>query len=160
VDGGFHIVYGPWQVVIRGIGARAERRIVAVWHVHRSWSASTSRTVRSLGEGESTRGASERFAFGASELSRRAASEQRLGGASELYVLGASETLYAGASEWRARGASERLYLGASEWRERGASEARFAGASERLYTGASERTWSGASENRPRYPTPPSHSG
>jgi hypothetical protein len=168
VDGGFHIVYGPWQVVIRGIGARAERRIVAVWHVHRSWSASTSRPVRGLGEGESTRGASERFAFGASELSRRAASEQRLGGASELYLLGASElrylgaseTLYAGASEWRARGASERLYLGASEWRERGASEARFAGASERLYAGASERTSSGASENRPRYPTPPSHSG
>jgi hypothetical protein len=168
VDGGFHIVYGPWQVVIRGIGARAEQRVVAVWHVHRSWSASTNVTVRTVGQPESVRGASEQVALGASELYRRAASELRLGGASELYRMGASELRFvgasewrfAGASEWRARGASERLYLGASEWQERGASETRFVGASERMYGGASERVPLGASENRPRYPEPPSHNG
>ena len=168
VEGGFHIVYGPWQVVIRGIGPRAERRVVAVWHVHRSWSASANVTVRTVATPEGVRGASEHIALGASELSRRAASELRLGGASELYLLGASEVrflgaserLFVGASEWRARGASERFYLGASEWRERGASETRFVGASERLYPGASERGWAGGSENRPRYPEPPSHNG
>ena len=168
VEGGLHIVYGPWQVVIRGIGPRSERRVVAVWHVHRSWSASVSLTAHSVVSGPaSVPGASEHVAVGASELSRRAASELRLGGASELYLLGASELrylgaserLYVGASEWRARGASERLYLGASEWQERGASEARFAGASERMYAGASERVWPGASENRARYPEPPSRS-
>jgi hypothetical protein len=168
VEGGFHIVYGPWQVVIRGIGPRGERRVVAVWHVHRSWSASANLTVRTVGTPESVRGASEQVALGASEVYRRAASELRLGGASELYLLGASELrflgaserFFVGASEWRARGASEWLYLGASEWRERGASELRFVGASERMYAGASERVWAGASENRPRYPEPPSHNG
>src|SRR5262249_20120710 len=38
-EGRTHVVYGPWQVIIRGVGARAERRILAVWEVYRSWVA-------------------------------------------------------------------------------------------------------------------------
>ena len=30
-----HVVYGPWQVVIRGIGARAERRVLGTWEYRR-----------------------------------------------------------------------------------------------------------------------------
>ena len=178
VDGRSHIVYGPWRVVIRGLGARAERRVLGVWEVHRSWTAGAGVAARTAGgAAASTRGGgSEQVVLGASELRWRAASELRLGGASELYrlgaselrYLGASETLYVGASEWRAMGASERRYLGASQWIERGASETRYAGASERLYpgaserlyAGASERRWAGASENRPRYPADPSPRG
>jgi hypothetical protein len=165
VNGRSHIVYGPWQVVIRGIGARAEGRVLGVWEVHRSWVSQAGVAVRTVGGIVSTPGSSEQVVQGASELRWRAASELRLGGASEVYMLGASElrylgaseTLYMGASEWRAMGASERRYLGASQWLERGASEVRYAGASERLYPGASERAWAGASENRPRYPAGPS---
>ena len=160
VEGRSHIVQGPWRVVIRGLGARAERRILAVWEVRRSWIASSGLAVRAVGAAASAPGGSEQMVLGASELRWRAASEVRLGGASEIYLLGASElrylgaseTLYAGASEWRTRGASEQL--------SRGASEARYAGASERLQRGASERVWPGASENRPRYPAEPSPAG
>jgi hypothetical protein len=161
VDGRTHIVHGARQIVIRGLAARAERRILAVWEVHHSWIARAGVAVRTVGAAACTAGGSEQMALGASELRWLAASELRLGGASELYrlgaselrYLGASERLYAGASEWRAKGASELRYLGASEWRERGASEARYAGASERLHAGASGRALPGASENRPRYP-------
>jgi len=167
-EGRSHIVHGPWRVVIRGLGAKAERRILAVWEVRRSWVAHTGLAVRAVGGPASAPGGSEQMILGASELRWQAASEVRLGGASELYLLGASElrylgaseTLYLGASEWRAMGASEQRYLGASEWIERGASEARYVGASERPYPGASERAWAGASENRPRYPAEPSPSG
>src|SRR5262249_48128318 len=51
VEGGVHIVYGPWQVVIRGVGPHAESRVVAVWHVHRSWSASANLTAHSVVSG-------------------------------------------------------------------------------------------------------------
>ena len=157
VDGRSHIVYGPWRVVIRGLGARAERKIMAVWEVHRSWIAGAGVAVRTVSGAAGAAGGSEQLFLGASELHQRAASELRLGGASELYLLGASELRLGGASELYLLGASELRYLGASEWRERGASETRYAGASERLYPGASERAWSGASENRPRYPAEPS---
>ena len=30
-----HVMYGPWQVVIRGIGARAERRVLGTWEYRR-----------------------------------------------------------------------------------------------------------------------------
>jgi hypothetical protein len=39
VGGATRVVYGPWRVVIRGLGARAERRILAVWKAYRSWEA-------------------------------------------------------------------------------------------------------------------------
>jgi hypothetical protein len=180
MEGRSHIVYGPWRVVIRGLGARAERRILGVWTIHRSWIADAGVAMRTTRGAASALGGSEQMVLGASELHWRAASEVRLGGASEIYLLGASElrylgaseTLYAGASEWLARGASELRYLGASEWRERGASELRYLGASERqergaselrylgaserLHAGASEWVSPGASENRPRYPAVP----
>ena len=176
VEGRSHIVQGPWRVVIRGLGARAERRILAVWEVRRSWIASSGLAVRAVGGPTSTPGGSEQVILGASELRWRAASEVRLGGASELYLLGASELHYLGASETLYAGASEQLYPGASERLARGASEARYAGASERLYpgaserlargasearyAGASERVWPGAGESRPRYPAEPSPGG
>ena len=161
VDGRSHVVYGPWRVVIRGLGARAERRVVAVWEIHRSWIASAGSAARATSGPALEPGASEHLARGASEVAWIAGSERRLGGASEMNLLGASELGYrgaseafaAGASEWRARGASERRFLGASEVVFGGASESRYAGGSERLYPGASERAWSGASEHRAPYP-------
>ena len=159
VNGTTHIVHSARQVVIRGIGAKAERRVLAVWEVRHSWPTHEGVALHEVGDASGTRGGSEQLARGASEIRWRGASERRLGGASELYLLGASELrylgaselLYSGASEWRARGASEVRYVGASEWRERGASE--------RLHAGASERAWPGASENRPRFPDGPSES-
>jgi hypothetical protein len=158
VDGRTHVVYGPWRVVIRGLGARAERRILAVWEVHRSWAARAGVAVHTAAGTSRAPGGSEQVvALGASERHWRAASELRLGGASELYrlgaselrYLGASEIFYAGASEWRLAGASERRFLGASEWLYAGASEIRYVGASERLHAGASERRNLGTSERR-----------
>ena len=171
VGGRAYVVHGPWQVIIRGLAARAERQVLAVWEIYRSWPAGPGVAARVVGASVGAPGASETI-LGASELRWAAASELRLGGASERYwlgaselrlggaserswigaseqrYLGASETLWGGASEWRARGASERVQLGASEWLQ--------AGASERLYPGASERAWPGASEQRPRYPAAP----
>jgi len=155
--GKVHIVYGPWQVVIRGIGARAERRVLATWEIRRSWATTlgTERTGGPVAFRPLFPGSSELVAIGASERSWMGGSELRLGGASELFMMGASElrfggaseTRYSGASEWLMRGASERLYGGASEWLYRGASEQMYVGASEQMYAGASERLYAGASE-------------
>jgi hypothetical protein len=161
VEGRTHIVYGPWQVVIRGLGARAERKILAVWETYRSWVGHSGAASHVVTRGMRTPGGSEQVALGASELRWRAASELRLGGASEVFrlgaselrYLGASETLYSGASEWRPRGASELRFLGASQWLYGGASEQRPGGASEWLYPGASERAHLGASERPLGYP-------
>jgi hypothetical protein len=152
--GQVHIVYGPWQVVIRGIGARAEKRVLATWEIRRTWATSvgterSETTWRPLAPGSSewvAQGGSERSWMGGSELRLGGASELYLVGASELRLGGSSETLYAGASEWLMRGASERLMRGASEWL--------FAGASEQMYAGASEQLFAGASEHRLAYPT------
>jgi hypothetical protein len=121
------VVYSPWQVTIRGLGARAERRVLAIWQMRRSW---TTSTAAAEGTPPVPRGASERHA-GASEV---------LGGASETWRLGASELRLRGASEVRLRGASELRLRGASERRLRGASEQRLGGASELRPRGASER--------------------
>jgi hypothetical protein len=153
--GRVHVVYGPWQVVIRGIGARAERRVLGTWE-YRKQIAVTGGVERievgtaRLGAGSSewlTMGASERSWMGASELLWRGASELWLLGASELMMKGSSEQMYMGATELRFRGASERMYAGASELMMKGASERMMAGASERMYSGASERMGGGASE-------------
>jgi hypothetical protein len=140
VGGRVHVVHGPWQVVIRGVGAHHGRAVVARWEIYRSW------VGEEKGEGHGTEtievmvpGSSERLLVGASERRWRYASEMRLGGASELFFLGASE--------FRARGASERMYLGASQYQMRGASERRTLGASEIRMRGASERLLAGASE-------------
>ena len=158
-DGRRHVVYGPWQVVIRGLGARAERRVLAVWEVTRSWVAGSGAEARVPAAPQSlVPGASELFALAASVQRWLVGSEVRLGGASEVFRVGASElryggaseTLFAGASERRLRGASEWRYIGASEWRAAGASERRLGGASESQTAGASERRLGGASESRP----------
>ena len=162
-DGVTRLIYGPWQVVIRGIDARGNRRVLATWVMRRSWPAELGRASRSewrrveegIAEAGTLPGASERVLFGASESILLGASEMWLGGASEVYLLGASEirfggaseTLFAAASEWRLRGASEVLLSGASELRLRGASETRLGGASEQIVPGASELRLGGGSE-------------
>ncbi len=157
-NGRVHVVYGPWQVIIRGLGARAERRVLGTWEYKRQVAVSGGfERFAALegGEGQLAPGSSEWMSLGASERSWLGASELRLGGASELWMLGASEILlggsselmYAGASERRLRGGSETMYAGASERMMRGASELTYAGASERMMMGASERALGGASE-------------
>ena len=108
------IVRGPWQVVIRGLGAWAERRVLATWEVRRSWTTTADASMPLAGSRVATGGASERLA-GASEL--------RYAGASERHRMGASEERYGGASEARFLGASDARYHGASERRLGGASE-------------------------------------
>lgn len=103
VGGTTRIVYGPWRVVIRGLGASATRRLLAVWETYRSW------------ETRAGAGTAAATASGASERRWREASEVRLGGASEIYLLGGSELRFLGASETLYAGASERMYRGASE---------------------------------------------
>jgi hypothetical protein len=161
-DGVAHVVYGPWQVVIRGTGARAERRVLATWELRRTIEVAGG--FETYGAGESGRW--EPIAPGASELRvvPAGASERRWVGASELLVRGGSEVYMVGASERRFRGASERLFTGASERRFRGASERLQRGASERRLGGASERTFEGrgaasvgglgGSENSSRVPS------
>ncbi|HXJ22730.1 MAG TPA: DUF4912 domain-containing protein [Polyangia bacterium] len=154
--GRVHIVYGPWQVVIRGIGARAQRRVLGTWEYRRQI-ALTGGTEKygtvsggAVAPGSSewmAMGSSERAWLGSSEILARGASELWLMGASETRLGGASELMYAGASERRARGASELMYAGASERMLRGASERISAGASDQMYAGASERMSGGASE-------------
>jgi hypothetical protein len=154
-NGRVHVVYGPWQVVIRGLGARAERRILGTWQYKRQVAVSggferIAEMAGTLAPGSSewmALGASERAWLGSSELMFGGASELWLIGASEMRLGGASERMYAGASERRMRGASERMYAGASERLMRGASEYSYAGASERLLAGASERALGGSSE-------------
>jgi hypothetical protein len=157
-NGRVHVVYGPWQVIIRGLGARAERRVLGTWEYKRQVAVSGGferYAALEGGEGHVAPGSSEWMSMGASERSWLGSSELRLGGASELWMLGASEILlggsselmYAGASERRLRGGSETMYAGASERMMRGASELTWAGASERMMMGASERALGGASE-------------
>jgi hypothetical protein len=142
VGGVTHVVYGPWRVVIRNLGARAERAVHGAWVVHRSWAVEAGREVRvGLRTVTSKPGASEQLALGASERRWLSGSELRLGGASEVWRAGASELAYGGASE--------RLFLGASQLVARGASEARLGGASEQRFGGASERQYAGGSEQR-----------
>jgi len=169
------IVYGPWQVTIRGIGAKAEARVLSRWEMEASWVVSVGfeRIVRELlphgarapgeistgfmlGSSEAL-GASERRWLSASELRLRGASELHLLGASELRMRGASEIVLGAASERRILGGSERVWWGASEYRLGGASETALLGASERI--GASEgrlgasELYAGASEGVTRSP-------
>jgi len=141
VGGRTHVVHGPWEVVIKGVGALQGRAVVARWEIYRSW-AGDETVIGQTREGQqelTIPGSSEKLMVGSSERRWRYASEMRLGGASEVYLLGASE--------FRARGASERMFMGASQYQMRGASERRLAGASELRLGGASERRLGGASE-------------
>lgn len=161
VGGVTHVIYGPWQVVIRNLGARQERTVLGRWEMYRSWVAGEGVEVIQPGTPEQPRmpGASE--ALGASERRWGWGSEVRLGGASELWRLGASELrlggaselLFAGASERMAAGASERRLGGASEWAFRGGSEQRLGGASEQVRGGASEKRLGGSEGRLGTYP-------
>jgi hypothetical protein len=146
-----HVVWGPWQVVIKGIGAHAEREELGRWEIFRSWSATGWKVIRTPGEGANV------IAMGGSG-GRLGASEQRLGGASERFRLGASELRLGGASErsfigsseLRLGGSSERSFLGSSELRLGGSSEVRMGGGSEgRLGGGSEGRLGGGGSERR-----------
>ena len=146
-DGVTHVVYGPWQVVIRGIDAHGERRVLATWWMQRSWPAALVHAQRTEWRQVANRTGAEAIAAGASEGWLVGASESLVRGASETWLGGASEVYLLGASEIRFGGASETIYAGASERRLGGASELRFGGASERLLRGASEQILPGASE-------------
>jgi hypothetical protein len=150
-----HVMYGPWQVVIRGIGARAERRVLGTWEYRKQISVEGGLERTTTFGGGYAPGSSEWMMMGASERAWMGASELLYRGASELWLLGASEQMYAGASEraflggseYRFRGATERRLGGATELRLGGATERMFAGASEQMYAGASERLLGGGSE-------------
>jgi hypothetical protein len=142
VGGRTHVVHGPWQVVIKGVGAHQGRSVVAKWEIYRSWIAEEKAESPDMEMKEyAIPGSSERLLVGASERRWRYASEMRLGGASEVFFLGASE--------YRARGASERLFMGSSQYKLQGASERQYAGGSEIRLRGASEQRLGGASESR-----------
>src|SRR5262245_21069795 len=142
-----HVMYGPWQVVIRGIGARAERRVLGTWEYRRQVAVEGGVERFGMTGGGYAPGSSEWMMMGASERAWMGASELWLMGASETLLGGASERAFLGGSEFRFRGASERRLAGASELRLAGASERMFAGASETMFAGASERMMGGASE-------------
>ena len=162
-----HVVWGPWQVVIKGLGGHAEREVLGKWEIFRSWSAEGlpagllgPAELRGLGLGLGAHaasavriGASELRLGGASERYRLGASELRLGGASERMFVGSSELRLGGASERSFAGSSEHLLAGGSERRLGGSSELRFGGASERQLGGGSESRLGGSSE---RHVTPP----
>jgi len=137
------VVYGPWEVVIRGLRPYRRRSVLARWEMHRSWISEEGdeSSIRLPVEGNLMAGSS-------ATLGWRVGSELRLGGASEL--------LYRGASERRLGGASERLYRGASDRVMRGASE--------RLYRGASERRGGkgepSGRDPEPTYPRVPDDAG
>ncbi|MEO8213567.1 MAG: DUF4912 domain-containing protein [Myxococcales bacterium] len=146
VDGRTHVLYGPWQVIIRGLGAQQARVVLSRWEVYRTWADETGHHVEQFSTtyGRTGAGASERM-VGSSERRWVGGSEARLGGSSEVFFLKASEL--------RLGGASELAYAGSSQWVMRGASERLFAGASERVHNGASEqlqgRGFLGGSEGR-----------
>jgi hypothetical protein len=151
-----HVVYGPWQVIIRGLGAHQSRTILSRWEVFRAWQTVSQREVQEFavsGVGPAAAagaalgvGASERLLRGASELSFAGGSALRLLGGSEVFLLGASELRLGGASELLFAAASEIMFMGASERRFAGSSELRFAGGSElRLGLGSEGRLMGGA---------------
>jgi hypothetical protein len=112
VDGRTHVVFGPWQVVVRGLDAFEERRVVSRWTIYRSWAVESCRET-SL-EGTPRRMAGSSALLGGSERRFLSASELRLSGSSELLYRGASERRYVAASEKLLRGGSERRLGGAS----------------------------------------------
>jgi hypothetical protein len=102
------VVYGPWEVRIRGLESSLERRIIATWEVSCSWVVDEHDVVvtgRNGAAGHAV-GASERLMAG---------SELRLRGASERWMAGASERRLQGSSEWQWTGGSAGRYGGASE---------------------------------------------
>jgi|GEM_PF-743903 len=164
-----HVVYGPWQVVIHGLGATRSRSVLTRWEVYRSWGEQSGRHIVHVqggtgeGHGAAAIGASEQLMRGASERVWRGGSELRLGGSSEVFYLGASELrlagaserMYMGASELVRRGASERRLSGEAQWARQGASEGRLGGEAQWVGGGGSEGRLGGSSDFAPRAPSP-----
>jgi hypothetical protein len=144
-----HVVWGPWQVVIKGLGAHAAREELGRWEIYRSWSATGWQVVRTSGDGTTFGTGGSGARLGASELRLGGASERFRLGASELRLGGASERSFIGSSELRLGGASERSFAGGSELRLAGGSETRLAGGSELRLGGGSETRLGGGSEDR-----------
>jgi hypothetical protein len=150
-NGTTRVVYGPWQVVVRGLAGHAERRVLARWEVAASWvvEMGVERVIQTLSPAHLRDNTQRGAAAGATTMVGSSgllgASERLWLSASELRLRGASEVFYAGASELRWRGASE--VLAGSERRLLGASERMWLGSSEQLLLGASERRLGGASE-------------
>jgi hypothetical protein len=143
-NGKTRVVYGPWQVIVRGLAGHAEKRVLARWEVEASWvvEMGVERVIRTLSPSHlrdhAERGApSDALMVGSSGA--LGASERRWLSASDLRLRGSSEVFYAGASELRWLGASEAL----------AGSERRLLGGSETRLLGASEHAWLGASEGR-----------
>jgi len=148
------VIYGPWQVVVRGVHGHAERRVIARWEVRKSWLTDlgfevVGGDVRWLQAAGPRPGSSDKLLAGASERGFMVGSELRLAGASEIFRIGASEFRFQGGSETLFAGGSEVRVRGASEVRLRGASEQRLGGASEKARKGASQRRLGGASERK-----------
>jgi len=169
------VIYGPWEVIIRGVGARAEGRVLARWEVRKSWvsdvgfevvggalrwralapeqgTARLARRVRGPARGR------ERAALAGGERGAPRRRLRGLQGRGERVPLprrqrdalrGREREPLPRSQRALARGASERLVRGASERAYAGASERLGRGASERLARGASERLGRGASEGR-----------
>ena len=152
--GAERLEFGPWHVLITGLGADGERRVLDTWMIHRTWGGRTvSERIESLMLYRRIFGAYGRRSLltGASEILIReeaGASQELFAGASERLWVGASELLLGGASLVVALGASETWSLGASETLALGASETLWGGASLFAAIGASERQAAGASEN------------
>ncbi len=152
-----HVVHGPWEVVIKNLGASVSRSVLARWQIYRSWITESGHEIQVAPLG-SPPGAPAPLVAGGSE-ERLGASERRWAGGSELRLGGASEAWRLGASELRMRGASELRWVGGSEQVAGGASERlgqrsaaeRLGGASESRLGGASEWSQGGASEQRLR---------
>ena len=155
--GQVHVVYGPWQVVIRGIGAHAERRVLATWEFRRSWA-----TTVGIERSETRLAAARARQLGVGRAGRQRAawmggSELRLGGALRAVPGGrqraAARRRQRDAVRGRERVADARRERAPHARRQRVAARRRerapvraapasssYAGASEMLMRGASER--------------------
>src|SRR4029079_7689940 len=91
-----HVMYGPWQVVIRGIGARAERRVLGTWEYRKQISVEGGVARKNNFGGGFAPGSSEWMMMGASERAWMGASELLYRGASEMWMLGAGGVVLAG----------------------------------------------------------------
>ena len=78
VGGQVHVVHGPWQVVIRGLGAHHGRSVVARWEIYRSWVGEETAAAPGPGVREVTiPGSSERLLVGASERKKEEKRKKR-----------------------------------------------------------------------------------
>ena len=131
VNGRTHVVWGPWQIVIRGVGAHAEQEVLARWEVYRSWTSSGWREVeptagrgQPVGSSELMAGASERWGRAAASCGSMAPPSVSPSGPARSACWGPASAGSWAPANGCSRGASERRWLGASEWRFAGGQRA------------------------------------